>query len=234
MDLKFLGTGSAFSPEMGDTSACFVSGRRLVLLDCGETVFARLKALPEYLGCAEVLVLVTHLHADHVGSLGTLISYGRYGAGGRVTVAHPTEAVVHLLDLLGLARADYDFLPLRAGIASDLGEGLSAKPFEVEHVPGMRCFGYLLSEGLDRTYYGGDARTMPPEILAGLREGSIDRVYQDAGGGEKGDPAHAGLAQLESLVPSGLRAKVFCVHLDSGGAERARARGFGTVTVVGN
>jgi phosphoribosyl 1,2-cyclic phosphodiesterase len=227
MELTFLGTGSAFNPEMGNTSAYFLAGKRLVLLDCGETVFSIVKDLPVYRACDEVLVLVTHLHADHVGSLGSLISYSYYLARKPVTVAHPTDSIVSLLDLLGVDRSVYGFLPLRAGEEADLGGGFAATPLEVEHVPAMRCFGYLISDGSGKTWYSGDARTIPAEIFEGLKNGSIDRIYQDAGNKGREDPTHAGLAYLEAVIPPSLRSRVVCMHLDYDYRELLISKGFG-------
>ncbi|MFQ9702485.1 MAG: MBL fold metallo-hydrolase [Enterocloster clostridioformis] len=60
---------------MGNTSAWFEADGCLFLVDCGETVYELLmkrSSLREY---RQIYVLLTHLHADHVGSLGSLISY---------------------------------------------------------------------------------------------------------------------------------------------------------------
>ena len=40
--LEFIGCGSAFNPQLGNTSAYIEDGKRFVLLDCGESVYARL------------------------------------------------------------------------------------------------------------------------------------------------------------------------------------------------
>jgi len=229
MELTFLGAGSAFNPGMGNTSAYFLAGERLVLLDCGETVFSLIKDLPAYRACNEILVLVTHLHADHVGSLGSLISYSYYVARKSVAVAHPSDSIVRLLDLLGVDHAAYGFLPWRAGEPADLGGGLAATPIEVEHVPAMRCFGYLISDGAERTWYSGDARTIPAEIIEGLKNGSIGRIYQDTGNKGREDPTHASLAYLEAVIPPSLRSRVICMHLDYDYRELLREKGFGTI-----
>ena len=75
MDLQFLGIGAAFNPAFGNTSACFQKDGTLYLLDCGSTVFGALLERKAMQGAKRIVVLITHLHADHVGSLGTLISY---------------------------------------------------------------------------------------------------------------------------------------------------------------
>ena len=227
MELTFLGSGSAFNPGMGNTAAYFPAGRRLVLLDCGETVFSLVRDLPAYGACDEVVVLLTHLHADHVGSLGSLISYSYYLARKPVVVAYPADALAPLLDLLGVDRAAYSFLPCCAGEPVDLGEGVSALPIAVDHIPSMRCFGYLMADGAERTWYSGDARVIPGGILEGFMNGSIGMIYQDTGNKDREDPTHASIAYLESVIPPSLRGRVVCMHLDYDYRDLLRAKGFG-------
>ena len=40
--ITFLGSGSAFNPLLGNTSAYFVRNNQLFLIDAGETVFRKL------------------------------------------------------------------------------------------------------------------------------------------------------------------------------------------------
>lgn len=229
MDVTFLGTGSAFNPVMDNSNAYFLSSGTLFLVDCGETTFGRIWRSPAYTGCSEVAVLVTHLHADHVGSLGSLLSYSHYVAGKKVRVYHPLESVVRLLALLGIGSSCYEYRRLDTGREWDLGCGVKAEPVEVEHVPDMTCFGYIVSDGTERIYFSGDARTVPDRILRGLRDGSIDRIYQDTGARESDHPTHASIAYLEKVIPADLRSRVFCIHLDYDYRSLLEAKGFGTV-----
>ena len=75
MKLHFFGCGSAFNPAMGNTSAWFEMDGCLFLVDCGETVYELLMKRSNLREYRQIYVLLTHLHADHVGSLGSLISY---------------------------------------------------------------------------------------------------------------------------------------------------------------
>ena len=73
--LKFIGTGSAFNHQMGNTSAYIKQDNTLFIIDCGETAFARMKQLNLFEGVQNVYIAITHMHSDHVGSLGSLIAY---------------------------------------------------------------------------------------------------------------------------------------------------------------
>ena len=226
MDMKFLGTGSAFNPVMDNSNAYFTLGGRFFLIDCGETAFGRIWNLPAYLECDEVVVIITHLHADHVGSLGSLISYSHYVTGKKVTVAHPLETIVHLLDLMGINRSCYRFEKLRPGETAALGSGVAVKPLVVDHVPDMTCFGYTITDGVECIYFSGDAKSVPAEIVEGLKNGAVDKAYQDTSNKESDHPTHASLSFLEALIPVEFRHKVYCIHLDYDYRELLRAKGF--------
>ncbi|HBE86714.1 MAG TPA: hypothetical protein DDW53_17100, partial [Lachnoclostridium sp.] len=75
MELHFLGSGSAFYPLYKNTIAYFELNNDLYLIACGETVFETLLSLVDLEQYREIYVVITHLHADHVGSLASLISY---------------------------------------------------------------------------------------------------------------------------------------------------------------
>lgn len=109
--LKFLGCGAAFYPVLGNTSAYFIKNNNLYLLDCGELVFHQLYERGMLTRYDRIYSIITHLHADHVGSLGSLISYTYFVLGKKVRVIHPEESVRQLLDLTGIDRKAYDFEP---------------------------------------------------------------------------------------------------------------------------
>ena len=77
MELRFLGTGSAYNPLSKNTNAFLPLGNMLLLFDCGESTFETLYSkgfLEQY---TLFLVVITHFHSDHVGSLGSFISFVR-------------------------------------------------------------------------------------------------------------------------------------------------------------
>ena len=96
--LKFLGRGSAFNVEEGNTSAYFIKDNIFFLLDCGETIFYELKSnnklqnLIKEHNIKDVHVYITHLHTDHTGSLSSLIYYCYYVLGIKVNVHYPDIA----------------------------------------------------------------------------------------------------------------------------------------------
>jgi len=231
MELEFLGSGAAFNPIMENSNAYFLAGNRFFLLDCGETAFGKIWNLPAYVESEEVVALITHLHADHVGSLGSLISYSYYVMKKPVTVVHPLDTIVQLLDLLGIDRVCYRFQKLEEGETANFGGDVSAKPLMVDHVANMTCFGYLLSDEVESIYFSGDAKSLPGEVLEGLTSGKIDRAYQDTSNTLSDHPTHATLDYLERLIPEKSRGKVYCIHLDYDYRDLLVRKGFKVVNV---
>ena len=94
--LKFLGIGSCFNFDMGNTSAYYIDNKEktMLLFDCGETVFSELGKKGLLSDLEKATVIITHLHSDHVGSLPSLIFYFHY------VLPHLNLKVFHLNQLL--------------------------------------------------------------------------------------------------------------------------------------
>ena len=73
INLKFLGKGAAFYPVFGNTNAFFEKDGDLFFLDFGESAFEKAVRLLDLTAYRHVYVLITHLHADHAGSLASLV-----------------------------------------------------------------------------------------------------------------------------------------------------------------
>lgn len=228
MTLTFLGKGAAFYPAYGNTGAYFWKGKDLYLIDCGETIFGALMKAGILPGAESVYILITHLHADHVGSLGTLISYLFYNKGIRADVIHPLPAIVQLLTLQGIAADIYHYCP---GMPENPA-GIGAEPVRVNHVTEMECYGYLLKDGEECIYYSGDARDIPGGVLADFLSGTICRIYQDTAVQDSEHPTHCCYKQIELLIPPAMRSRVFCMHLDGPYEKVLKASGFGVVEAV--
>lgn len=229
MELKFLGKGSAFNPAMKNTSAYFMYERSFFLIDCGESVFEQIYRSEELRGSDNIYVLITHLHADHVGSLGSLISYCRYVLGKYIHVIHPSGTIAGLLTLLGIDGGNYRY---HREFPEDLA-AVKVTAVPVDHVPDMDCYGYLISAAGETVYYSGDASGIPRHILSGFLSGQINRCYQDTCCQRSNHPTHCYIGDLEQAIPPEKRAAVSCMHLDGECRELLRAKGFDVVEVEG-
>ena len=107
--LKFLGVGSCFNTEMGNTSAYYIENGKLTLFDCGETVFDAIKRKKLLDGIDNVNVFITHLHSDHVGSLPSLIFYLHFYKKIVPTIWFPNHEIVKFLKLGNVPAIFYEY-----------------------------------------------------------------------------------------------------------------------------
>ena len=74
--LTFLGRDSGFGEK--NNSAYIELEDKLILIDCGFTVFEQVKNKFDLSKYKEIKIIVTHLHNDHAGSLSQLILYSYF------------------------------------------------------------------------------------------------------------------------------------------------------------
>ena len=225
MNLRFFGKGAAFYPAFGNTNAFFEKDGDLFFLDFGESTFEKAVRLLDMASYRHVYVLITHLHADHVGSLASLISYTACVLHMKVTVVHPVETIVQLLTLEGISRDFYTY-------ADRLPDAcpVQARPVEVRHARDMKCFGYELSDGEETIYFSGDAADVPQRVVQGYLEGCIARIYHDTASHES--ESHCWYRRLEAAFPPEKRSGVYCMHFDGDTIAQMRALGFSVVETV--
>ena len=133
--LLFFGNGSAFNVNKVNTSAFFVEGKVLNIIDVGYSVFESILNSKILEGEFDsIRIYITHVHDDHVGSLSTLLHYLFYVKGITATVVGGKE----LKELLELsAKGLYSFFPIHLSVDSTL------KATKVYHVENMESYGYL-------------------------------------------------------------------------------------------
>lgn len=224
--LKFLGCGSAFNPSLGNTSAYFEEGKRFFLIDCGETVFTRLYQMKVPERYQNLYVLITHTHADHVGSLASLISYCYFVKGKKVTIIHPNYSIVRLLKRMGVGEELY-ILRKPAELEEETGVGIREIP--VKHAEDLRCYGYLIRALGHTFFYSGDSYEIPRTIINKLINGTIDFIYQDTTEFVSSHLSHFPLPELAKAIPEPYRKQVYCMHFTNDFSDKIKAYGFGSV-----
>ncbi len=221
--LRFIGIGGAFYPEMGSNAAFFTVGDDIYLLDCGETAFfamKRTRLFDRYPG--QITVAVTHLHADHAGSLATLALYAALVLRRPLAIVHPHEGIQTLLGLMGVHGGQYRLLD------SFDEAGVVIAPRPARHAPGMPAFSYEITVAGESFYYSGDTGELPEDVLQGVTEGRIARAYQDVAQVDAvpENPVHLPLSTLARLVPEPLRERFTLMHLNCDYRAEAEKLGF--------
>lgn len=181
--LNFVGHGSAFDAKV-NSSAYFMRGTHLVIIDCGENTFAEYKKIiDENDKIEEVHALITHTHADHVNGLSTLSHYLYYVKKTPLVICCHEELKEDIKTLMRInGNVDEQFsintFSPQISISQSLGH-LYSRFVETEHVQELKCYGILLSYKGERIYFSGDSKSIPKEILERLKNGMIDSYYQD-------------------------------------------------------
>ena len=206
-DLKFFGCGAAFCPSLGNTNAWFAKGSTLYLLDCGESTFEKAVRLVHPEQYEKIYVLLTHMHADHCGSLASLCSYMFFKFDKRVRIVHPSENIVAMLALQGIGRDNYEYFP-----ELPAWESIRCSFLPVKHADDMATFGCLLSDEDETIYYSGDASELLDEVREAFLAGKISRIYHDTA--SHPSTFHCWYQLLVDAIPTELRQNVCCMHLD--------------------
>lgn len=214
--LTFLGSGSAFNTQLGNTSAFIKKKDSLVLIDSGGTVFHRLQELQLLENLKKLYIIITHTHPDHVGSLGDIILYSYYTLGIKPTVFfQKKELIEKFLSCIGVSSNMY--LLDNSNVISIMDEDFGKVSIEfvpVLHVDTIPAYGFVMRQREGVFYYSGDANHIDDEILKRLSQGEFDQFYQDTCGLDYEGNAHMSLRKLGERIQPDLRNKIYCMHLD--------------------
>ncbi len=235
MKCSFLGRGAAFYPHEGNTSAFLRGNGRLLLLDCGESVFSRLIECRALEGVSEVWIAVSHLHSDHCGSLGSLVLYCAQRLGFNAKVLLPDDPVYagqlrQLIQLFGVPEQLVTYLPDTALQGFDSIDSFRYAP--TRHAPGMRCFSFEFETPGGGVLYTADT-CVTDGIAAFIRSHpAFERIYTEAIDAASSE-VHLPLHQLASLFPPAMRSRVTIMHLNSAQCEAAAHQlGFQTAELI--
>lgn len=220
--LTFIGNGSAFNTKLGNNSAYYKEGDEMLLIDCGSNIFERILNHRLLDGVNHIHVIVTHTHADHVGSLADLILYMYYAHGEMATLkvtVHCCEGVdvYQLLSMNGvntwLNEDHYYCQVVNPDSEFHLFSNLFCKFVETHHVEEIPSTGFFLTKGEHTIYYSGDTNELPEEALAKLS--ALRFMYVDTCKADYEGNVHLSLRKLADAIPHQYRNKVWCMHLDS-------------------
>lgn len=224
--LKFLGIGSAFSPDLGNTSAYFLKGNDLYLIDCGSLVFKEIINVIDFNNIKDMNIFITHSHADHIGSLGTLVSYIYNKFNIVANIYHGGIKLQDYLDIIGISRQNYKLLK---------ASKVKMKDFDFEfvktiHSDRISCFGIKIGSLYKSIYYSGDSSIIPESIYSDFIEGEIDVLYQDVALNINNE-SHLNINKLSELIPKNMREKVVCMHLNKNSKEQIEKLGFNVAKI---
>lgn len=219
MKLKFIGRGSAFNVAEGNNSAYYLNNlNQLLLIDCGESVFATIKQNNLFSNVKEIFVAITHTHSDHFGSLGSLALFAFFALKQKLNII-----------LTGNKKQDnlIKFLLQNTGVTDNYVNYITCENF-TEKMVDFKTFNFYLTDHVQEidafcivyetadgvTYYSAD--TNSTELLEKyLKVENLDRIYMDTCLADYEGNVHVSLRRLLEVVPKELRHKVYAMHLDN-------------------
>lgn len=218
IDIKFLGRGSAFNTKIGNTSAYIKKDNSLLLIDCGSETFSRLKSRQFLINdIKKSYVLITHLHPDHVGSLGDYIFYNYFINNIVTCIIYPEpNIIIDFLLLQGVNKEAFyvlNKLPNQTFKIFDLGIIINYR--DVKHSQLINSYGYFISDENDSIFYSGDTNELNEEAYEKLLIGNISKIYQDTCMADYPGNVHMNIDHMnELLLNFPKKQNIYCMHFD--------------------
>jgi len=150
MELKFLGTDSGFGEK--NNSAYYEADNKLVLIDCGFSVFNIAKKTFDFSKYDNIEIIITHLHNDHAGSLSQIILYLWFVFHKKVTVISKCEHIKEYLSITGTPEDAYELRTSTNDITF----------IQTQHVSDLDAYGFNLKINDKEIIYTGDTAVIEP------------------------------------------------------------------------
>jgi len=217
--LKFLGIGSAFNLENDNNCAYFIDNETFVLFDCGDRIARKIINYKLLENIKHVLIVITHLHADHISSLETLLDYlylVRKDIDCKVMYPYK-DGLSKILDL----EATFDY-------SIDDSKELTFNNINVKAIPANHIdnsYSYLVKTSNFSFYYSGDTNKLNLDVLKMLKNNEIDLMYHEVS--YPNISVHTSIDDLIKYIPQDLRKRVYLMHFsDKKLIELAKNNGF--------
>lgn len=198
MLLQFIGKDSGFGEK--NNSAYIEINKKLILIDCGFSVFNEIKNKFDFNKYDEINVIITHLHNDHAGSLSQLILYLYFVFNKKVNVYSKCEKIKEYLKITGTPLDSFT-------LYSDTN---NIKFIKTEHVEYIDAYGFTLNIANKKIVYTGDTKILKPFLpyLNDASEFYVD-VSKNGGAHLKIDDVLENLTQIQNDGT-----KIILMHID--------------------
>lgn len=217
MELMFLGRGGAFNVLEGNTSCFFKENDELFLIDCGETTYQNLIKNNILNNIKDIHIMITHTHSDHVGSLGTLISYSNklLNIIPKIIISDNLlylDNLKLLLKIVGITEDEYELKDVSKYTKYNTFNNIEY--LETPHSNKLNCYGIKFNTDNGIVYYSGDTRELNNIINIIHSNDNIDKIYVDTNSNNSIDSNHVYIGKLKEEIPVSLRNRIYCMHIN--------------------
>jgi len=219
--IQMVGTGSAFAKTYYNTNALITCQNRKLLIDCG---FTAPKSLQEMGVALDQLdgILITHIHADHVGGLEEIAFRLLYQYQKRTKLFVTAELAKQLWEHTlkgGMYNEDenfvelgdyFDVVLLDENAPNELFEGLSVELMPTLHIRRKLSYSLFINSHF---FYSADIQfnaELLIEEVVGRR--NCQTIFHDCQLSGRGI-VHATLEQLLTL-PEPIQSRIYLMHYD--------------------
>nr|7U2S_A Chain A, Apyc1 [Paenibacillus xerothermodurans]7U2S_B Chain B, Apyc1 [Paenibacillus xerothermodurans] len=220
LQIQMIGTGSAFAKKFYNNNALVKCNGFQLLIDCGVTAPRALHELGVPITGIDG-ILITHIHADHVGGIEEFAFRLKYKYGMTIKLFVPAALVNPLWDhslrgglenkAEGLEQlADYfDVVALEEAVVHEIHPGLTVELVRSQHIAGKASYSLLLNNLL---FYSSDARFNYAQLVELSTSGRCKYILHDC---QLAEPAavHATLNELLTL-PEAVQEMIMLMHYD--------------------
>ncbi|MCR8633542.1 MBL fold metallo-hydrolase [Paenibacillus radicis (ex Xue et al. 2023)] len=221
LQIQMIGTGSAFSKKFYNNNALVFCNGFTLLIDCGATAPRALYELNIPLTNIDG-ILITHIHADHVGGMeefafrlhyahnkhrmklfvpSTLL-YSLWNHSLRGGLENKAEGLLQLEDY-------FEVIILEEAVTKKLSPNLTVELIPSTHIPEKPSYSLLLNE---KVFYSSDAKFDEKLLIDLHTKGRCDYILHDCQFATPGI-VHACLDELLTL-PESIQEKVMLMHYD--------------------
>lgn len=235
MELKFLGRGAAHNYKEGNTAAYFVENNELFLIDCGEDVFQKIRLKNLLNDKNKIHILITHTHSDHVGSLGSLLSYTYYKLKQKVNIIiseneKQKSEIKKVLECFAIKDDAYNFVYTK-DYENKYTSFISINYIKTEHTSLLTCFSIIFDTLDGMIFYSGDTcEVFLLEVLLNKKP-RIEKLYLDLCS-DKENVVHMYIDDVKKVIPKEFTSKVYAMHINDDECKRlAISYGFNIVEI---
>lgn len=217
LTLQMLGTGSAFAKTYFNNNALILDGDFSLLLDCGVTAPMVLHRLGRSVETLDA-VLITHIHADHVGGVEELAFKLKFRDNRKMPLYIAETLIKPLWEntlrgglyqegFITCLEDVFDVRPMKPGIPVQISPGIRAELIHTQHIPGKNSYSIYFN---DRIFYSADMIFNPGLLTQLVQERDCEVILHECQLEGRGE-VHTTLQELLSL-PESIQKRIYLMH----------------------